>query len=152
VACFEYRSDLFEQSTIIRMVEHFTRLLTSLLNEPDQPVATLPLLSPQEQDLLLIGWNTTALDYPRQVLLPDRIREQAGRTPNALAAVCGDRRLSYSQLVSRASQLAMQLLALGVQAETLVGVYLQRSLDLLIAQLAVLLAGGAYVPLDPTLP
>ncbi|WP_165423156.1 non-ribosomal peptide synthetase/type I polyketide synthase [Ktedonosporobacter rubrisoli] len=151
-AIFEYRSDLFQTATIERMAQHFTNLLTAIVAEPERPISTLPMLSQQELSTYTLAWNATLLDYPRHLLVPEMILQQARRTPEALAVVGTFHQLTYRELTTQAWQLAVQLQALGVGPNMLVGVCLERSPELIVAQLAILLAGGAYLPLDPTLP
>ncbi|HEX6290915.1 MAG TPA: condensation domain-containing protein, partial [Herpetosiphonaceae bacterium] len=147
----EYSTDLFTAATIARLTEHFTVLLQSIAANHDHPLRTLPLLTEAEQRRLG-EWNATAYDYPRAPLVHDLIAQQAARTPTATALVCGDERLSYAALERRTNQLAHHLCSLGIGPERRVAVCLDRSLDLVVALLAVLKAGGAYVPLDPATP
>src|SRR3954449_12054645 len=115
-------------------------------------VADRPLLSEDERRRVLIEWNDTAADYPRESALHQLIEAQVERTPDADAVVFGDRRLTYRELNERANQLAHHLRARGVGPEVLVGLCVERSLDLLVGLLGILKAGGAYVPLDPAYP
>ncbi|HEX6290912.1 MAG TPA: condensation domain-containing protein, partial [Herpetosiphonaceae bacterium] len=141
----EYSTDLFTAATIARLIEHFTVLLHGLVADPKQRIAELPLLTEAERQML-DAWNATAYDYPRAPLVHDLIAQQAARTPTATALVWGDERLTYTALERRANQLAHHLCSLGVGPERRVAVCLDRSLDLVVALLAVLKAGGAYVP------
>jgi amino acid adenylation domain-containing protein len=149
---FQYNTDLFAATTIARMAEHFTVLLDGLAADPDQPITRLPLLPDAERDLLLHGWNATQMPYPPEQLIHRMIEAQVARTPAATALVCGEQRLSYEALNARANQLAHHLRAHGVTTEVGVGVYLERTPDLLVALLAILKAGGWYTPLDPAYP
>ncbi|HEX6288974.1 MAG TPA: amino acid adenylation domain-containing protein, partial [Herpetosiphonaceae bacterium] len=152
----EYNSDLFEAATIARMMRHFQMVLESVVADPAQRIAALPLLDEAERQRVLVEWNATAADYPQDVCLHTLIEQQARRTPDAVALVFEDRQLTYAALNARANQLAHALRARGVggcpQGETRVAVCMERSIDLVVALLGVLKAGGAYVPLDPDYP
>ncbi|MBV9788698.1 MAG: amino acid adenylation domain-containing protein, partial [Chloroflexi bacterium] len=147
----EYSTDLFAVETIARMTEHFAILLAGIAANPDQPLTSLPLLTSAEQASLAV-WNATAQPYAQDRLVHELLAQQAARTPEATALVCGTARLSYADLEARANQLARHLCVLGVGPETRVALVLDRSLDLVVALLAVLKAGGAYVPVDPSYP
>ena len=150
----EYASDLFDAATIQRMLGHFRTLLEGALASPDAPLWQLPLLGNEERRTLLVSWNDTAADYPRD--LPAHahalFEAQAARTPDAVAAIAGARRLTYRELDARANQLAHWLRGLGVGPDVLVGLCLERTLELPVGVLGILKAGGAYLPLDPTYP
>jgi amino acid adenylation domain-containing protein len=152
IGTFEYRTDLFSETTIARMAQHFATLLTSMVAQPDQPIATATLLDPADREQLLHAWNATARPVPPQPLAHDLVAEHALRAPDSIAVVAGSARLSYGELNRRADELAAYLRALSVGPDVLVATCLRRSPELLIAQLAVLKAGGAYVPIDPALP
>lgn len=152
LASFEYNTDLFDAGTIARMAEHFNVLLAGIVANPDQPIAALPLMRPAEQRQIVRDWNDTAAAYPVDECVQQLFELQAARTPDAVAVVWGDTQLSYDELNTRANYLAHHLQRLGVGPETLVGICLERSLDLPVAVLGVLKAGGAYVPLDPNYP
>jgi amino acid adenylation domain-containing protein/non-ribosomal peptide synthase protein (TIGR01720 family) len=147
----EYSTDLFAAETIVRMTEHFAILLAGIAANPEQPLASLPLLTAAEQESLA-AWNATAQPYAQERLVHELIAAQAARTPNAVALICGDERLSYAELDRRANRLAHHLRAQGVGPESRVALLLERSVDLVVALLAVLKAGGAYVPIDPSYP
>src|SRR5207302_1454311 len=119
---------------------------------PDRAIAELPLLTESERQQLLVDWNATHLDYPRERCIHQLVEQQAARTPDAVALVCGDQQLSYQELDQRANQLAHYLRSLGVGPEVRVGICLERSLEMVVGLLAVLKAGGAYLPLDPEYP
>ncbi len=149
----KYNTDLFDASTIVRMVGHFQQLLASIVANPDQSIADLPLLPPTERQQLLVDWNDTNRPYPYKQCVHRQFEAQVRRTPDAVALVLGgDQSLTYSQLNSRANQLARHLRQLGVRPETLVGICLDRSVEMVVGLLGILKAGGAYVPLDPTFP
>jgi amino acid adenylation domain-containing protein len=148
----EYATDLFEPDTVARVLDGFQVLLEGALASPDAPLHALPLLSEAERGRLLVEWNDTAADFPRERPVHALFEQCAARTPQATALVLGEARLDYRELDARANQLAWHLRALGVGPEARVGLCLERSLELGVAMLGVLKAGGAYVPLDPTLP
>jgi non-ribosomal peptide synthetase component F/acyl carrier protein len=149
---FEYATDLFEASTIARLGEHLERLLAAIVAEPERQLGELDLLGADERTLLLEGWNDTAADYPREQSLHALFAAQAARTPDATAVVFEDEVLSYAALDARSSQLAHHLRDLGVGPEVVVGLCLERSIQMVVALLAILKAGGAYLPLDPDYP
>jgi len=147
----EYNTDLFDTDTIARLLTHYRRVLEAVLARPILRLSQVPLLSEAEQKQILVDWNRTQADFPRQTL-PELFAAQADRTPAALAVVQEDRRLTYGELNQRANQLAHFLRRLGVGPETRVGLSLERSPEMLIGLLGILKAGGAYVPLDPLYP
>ncbi|HLF25329.1 MAG TPA: amino acid adenylation domain-containing protein [Anaerolineae bacterium] len=149
---FKYNLDLFDAATIARMAGHFQMLLTSIVADPDRRVSDLPLLTEAERHQLLVEWNDTRTDYADYLCVHHLLEAQVARTPNAIAATCESERLTYRQLNERANQLAHYLKQLGVGPETLVGISVERSLDMLVGLLGILKAGGAYVPLDPAFP
>lgn len=148
---FSYSTDLFDTTTIERMAGHFLKLLQSVVSNPDQRVAELPLLSESEQEQLA-NWNNTDVDYHNDATIQQLIEQQVEKTPDAIALVFNEHKLSYRELNKRANQLAHHLISMGARPETLVGLCLERSLEMVIAILGVLKAGAAYVPLDPTHP
>ncbi len=149
---FEYNTDLFDSSTINRMVKHFLTLLEGIVSNPKQSISDLPLLSEAERYQLLVEWNKTRVDYPRDQLIHQLFEAQAEKTPDAVAIVFEDRQLTYSELNQRANRLANYLQSTGVGPEVLVGIVLERSLEMVIALFGILKAGGAYLPVDPTYP
>ncbi|MDQ3810178.1 MAG: amino acid adenylation domain-containing protein, partial [Chloroflexota bacterium] len=151
-ATLEYATDLFEADTARRMLGHWQVLLEAIAANPDQAVADLPLLSQAERRMVVEDFNNTVVDYGVEACLHDLVQAQAERTPDVIAAVLDDDQLTYAQLDQRANQLAHHLRQLGVQPNMLVGVSMERSLDLVVALLGVLKAGAAYVPLDPGYP
>jgi amino acid adenylation domain-containing protein len=148
----EYSTDLFDPSTIERMVGHFQVLLAAIVAEPEQCLSDLPLLTPVEQHQLLVEWNQTQAEYPLEKCIHELFEVQVERTPDAVAVVFDNQQLTYRELNTLANQLAHYLRSLGVTPEVLVGIWMERSLSMVIAILATLKAGGAYVPLDPTYP
>ncbi|HBK49462.1 MAG TPA: non-ribosomal peptide synthetase, partial [Pseudomonas sp.] len=147
-----YDTDLFERSTIERLSTHFINLLQGIVEQPQQPVAELPLLAAAERERTLVTWNATAENYPLEQSIQQLIEAQVQRTPDAPALAFGETRLSYAQLNARANRLAHRLIALGVGADVLVGIAVERSVEMVVGLLAILKAGGAYVPLDPEYP
>ena len=149
---FEYSSDLFDRSTIARMAGHFLTLLGGITTNPDRPIAELPLLAKAERKQMVIDWNNTAADYPKDRCLHELFEAQARKNPHVVAVEFAGERLTYRELNRRADRLAGYLQSLGVGAETLVGVCVERSLEMIVGLLGILKAGGAYVPLDPKYP
>lgn len=149
---FEYSSDLFDASSIVRMVGHWQTLLEGIVADPAQRLAELSLLTEVERHQLLVEWNATQADYPADQCIHQLFEAQVQRTPEAVAVVFEHEQLTYHELNRRANQLAHQLQSLGVGPEVRVGLCLERSLELVVGLLGVLKAGGAYVPLDPTYP
>ncbi|QOH70302.1 non-ribosomal peptide synthase/polyketide synthase [Pseudomonas putida] len=147
-----YATDLFDHATIVRLGEHWLNLLQAIVEQPHQPVAELPLLAAAERERTLVTWNATAEQYPLQQSIQQLIEAQVQRTPDAPALAFGEVRLSYAQLNARANRLAHRLIALGVGADGLVGIAVERSVEMVVGLLAILKAGGAYVPLDPDYP
>ncbi len=148
----EYNTDLFDFSTISRMLGHFQNLLKGLTLNPEQRIASLPLLGESERKQVLEEWNDTTRDYPSTHCIHHLFEAQADRTPDAVAVVSRHHKLSYKVLNLRANKLAHFLIRLGTQPEALLGICLDRSLDMIVALLAILKAGAAYVPLDPRYP
>jgi amino acid adenylation domain-containing protein len=150
--CVEYNTDLFDPSTITRFLGHFQVLLEAVVLDPDQPISTLPLLTEAERHQLLVAWNDTQGDYPKASCLHQLFEGQVTRTPEATAAIFGDQLLTYRELNARANQMANHLRTLGVGPEVLVGICVERSLEMVVGLLGILKAGGAFVPLDPVSP
>ncbi|MFO0165964.1 MAG: amino acid adenylation domain-containing protein, partial [Microcystis sp.] len=149
---WEYNTDLFESSTIERLSGHFLNLLGGIAANPQARISQLPLLTESETNQLLIEWNNTQVDYPEYKCIHQLFEEQVKRTPDAVAVVCSQQQLTYNELNCRANQLAHYLRKLGVKADTLVGISLERSLEMIVGLLGILKAGGAYLPLDPDYP
>ncbi|WP_143136382.1 non-ribosomal peptide synthetase, partial [Burkholderia ubonensis] len=150
----EYNLDLFDAATIERMAEHFRQLLEAVIADSNRPLGELSLLSDAERNTLTVEWNRTDTDFGADAEQPLHrlFEQQAERTPDAVAAVHDDASLTYAELNLRANRLAHHLIALGVAPDSLVGVAMERSLDMIVALLAILKAGGAYVPVDPDYP
>jgi len=151
-ASFEYNTDLFENATITRMLGHFSNLLEGVVANPDQRLSDLPLLSEAEQHQQLVVWNDTQTEYPKDLCIHQLFEAQVERSPDATAVVFENQQLTYRELNNRANQLAHYLQKLGVAPDVLVGIYMERSLEMVIGLLGILKAGGAYVPLDPSYP
>ncbi|CCI16559.1 Similar to tr/Q9RAH4/Q9RAH4 (fragment) [Microcystis aeruginosa PCC 9807] len=147
-----YNRDLFDAETIVRMMTHLKTLLAAIVENPRQSVASLPLLNPEEEYQLLEGWNETKADYSYNKCIHQLIEEQAARTPEAVAVVFENQQLTYAELNSQANQLADYLRSLGVETEVIVGLCVERSLDMIVALIGILKAGAAYLPLDPEYP
>lgn len=148
----DYNSDLFDRETIARWLTHFETLLQGLAADSSKAVDRLPILSDSQLQQILHTWNSTERDYPRHKCAPELFEEQAARCPEAIAVTFETRSLTYAQLDKRANQLANHLIKIGVVPGTLVGLALDRSLDLLVALLGVWKAGAAYLPLDAAYP
>ena len=148
----EYSTDLFQPATIERLIGHFQVLLEGIVADPGQRISALPLLTESERQQLLVDWNDTAAEFPRDKCVHELFEAQAERTPDAVAIVFEDQQLTYRELNEQANRLAHHLRAKGVGPDVLVGLCLPRSIDLVVAILGILKAGGAYVPLDATYP
>jgi amino acid adenylation domain-containing protein len=148
----EYNSDLFERSTIQRMVGHFENLIGDFIQNPDARISGLDLLAKKEREQILVEWNDTSSDYPDAVTIHAAFEQVIARAAESAAFVHDGKSLSYRQLNDRANRLAHYLIQKNVQPGALVGISLEPSLDMMIAILGVLKAGAAYVPLDPSEP
>ncbi len=149
---WEHNTDLFETSTIARMIEHYKALLASLVANPDLCISDLAMVPVDETRRMLQEWNATQTDDSPTVCLYQLIEQQAAKTPESIAIVCGPQKVSYRDLDHRSNQLANYLRDRGVGPNVLVGISVERSADMLIGLLGILKAGGAYVPIDPTFP
>jgi amino acid adenylation domain-containing protein/non-ribosomal peptide synthase protein (TIGR01720 family) len=147
----EYNTDLFDGTTVARMIDHLRNLMAAIAAHPDAPLASLSLLSSEERQRLTVEWNQTRADYPRAPL-HRLFEQQVERSPQAVAAIFEAATLTYSELNARANRLAHQLISAGVTPDSLVGVSMERSLHMIVALLAIWKAGGAYVPIDPDYP
>src|SRR4028119_2348513 len=147
-----YSTNLFDEATITRMLGHFKTLLEGIVANPQTTIADLPLLSPAERHQLLVEWNDTLGDYPQDYCINQLFEEQVERTPDATAVIFEDKQLTYQELNRRSNQLAHHLQKLGVGSEVLVGICMERSVEMIVGLLGILKAGGAYVPLDPSYP
>jgi amino acid adenylation domain-containing protein len=149
---FEYNTHLFDAVRIGRLAGHWEALLAGVVQEPARRLSELRLLTAAERHQLLDEWNDTAAAYRGELCLHELIAEQAARRPEAVAVVHEDGSLTYGELARASAALASRLIALGVGAESRVGLAVERSLEMMVGVLAILQAGGAYVPLDPDYP
>lgn len=149
---FEYNTDLFFPGTIARMAEHYQQLMEDVAGDPNRTLTRFQLLTGLEKQILLHDWNDTWVDFGLPLSLTPLFETQVEKAPDALAVISGEERLTYRELNRRANQLAGYLIGIGVGPEVIVGVYLERSLDMLVALLGIQKAGGAYLPLDPIFP
>jgi amino acid adenylation domain-containing protein len=148
----EYSLDIFEPATISRMLAHFRILLEGICANPDARLSELPLLSESERHTVLVEWNETATNYPRHATIHELFERQAELTPDAPALIFNANRITYGELNVRANQVAQALRRLGAGPGSLVGVSMERSVEMIVSLLGILKAGGAYVSLDPTYP
>ncbi|HEX8782811.1 MAG TPA: amino acid adenylation domain-containing protein, partial [Steroidobacteraceae bacterium] len=148
----EYNTDLFDEATIARMLEHYRVLLAGAVANPALPVAQLPMLSESERRQILQEWNATESDYPRQLCLHELFERQVERTPEAVACVAEGGSLTYRELNRRANQLAHFLKKRGARPGQRVGLFIERSLAMMVGLLGIQKSGAAYVPLDPSYP
>ncbi len=148
----EYNSDLFDVATVDRLIAHYKRLLQSVVNNREQTIATLPILSKKEEQQLLIEWNDTAGTYEEQLCFHQLVEMQVLKTPNAVALVYDDKEFTYDEFNRKANQLAHHLQTLAIGPEMLVAIGMERSLEMMVALFAILKAGAAFLPLDPTYP
>lgn len=150
-ASLEYNTDLFDETTIARMAEHFQIMLEAILSDPSLPVSDLPMMSDAERAQVLFEWNTAGktlqFEYVHRMF-----EERAMRAPDAISLVLADDELTYRELNERANRLANYLQKTGIGPESRVVICLERSVEMIVALLGVLKAGGAYIPLDTTLP
>ncbi|MEG4404822.1 amino acid adenylation domain-containing protein [Microcoleus sp. MON2_D5] len=151
-ATLEYSEDLFDASTARRIAGHFLTLLESIAANPEQRLSSLPILTKPEQQQLLFEWNNTQSEIPKNQCVHELFEAQAERTPDAIAVVFKNEYLTYRELNKKANNLASNLQKIGVNREVLVGIYVERSLEMMVGLLGILKAGGAYVPLDPAYP
>ncbi|NEO77384.1 amino acid adenylation domain-containing protein [Moorena sp. SIO4G3] len=147
-----YNRDLFSAETISRMLSHYENLLSAAVETTERPVSQLPLMTEPELEQILVEWNNTKTDYPNDKCIHQLFEQQVENNPNSIAVVFEQQKLTYSQLNSKANQLAHYLQKLGVVPETLVGICVERSVEMVVGLLAILKAGGAYLPLDPAYP
>ena len=147
-----YNTDLFADERVGRMADHYVRLVRSAVEDPEQTIGRMPMLSPAERHQAVTEWNQTARPYDRESTIQRLFEAQAERTPDACALVWGGERLSYGELDRRANRMARYLQSVGAVERGLVGLHMERSAEMIVATLAVLKAGCAYVPLDVAYP
>jgi amino acid adenylation domain-containing protein len=148
----EYNTDLYDTATIERLLGQYRTLLEGIVAAPDARISELPLLTDAERRQVLREWNRTEADYPREAGIHRLVETQAARVPDAVAVAFDEHTIGYGQLNARANQLARDLRQRGVGPGTIVGVYLERSIEMVVALLGIMKAGGAYLPLDPLFP
>ncbi|MDY8138354.1 amino acid adenylation domain-containing protein [Aquimarina sp. 2201CG5-10] len=149
---FKYNTDLFEKETIAQVVSHFKNLLKAITETPEQTIAKLPLMSKDEQEEILTIWKEKPQKYPQFNTLHEGFEAMVAKNPEAIAAVLDQTEVTYDELNKKANALARHLIDLGVEKGTLVGMCVNRTIEMLIGIMGVLKAGGAYVPLDPKNP
>ncbi len=147
----DYRPDLFDRASIEALGERLVRLLEAAVTEPDRAIGRLDILGAAERQTLLRDWNDTAQPIA-SATVAELFAAQAVRTPEAVAVVFEEQQLTYRQLDERANRLAHHLRGLGVGPEVVVGLCVERSLQMIVGLLGILKAGGAYLPLDPGYP
>lgn len=148
----DYNTDLFDAVTMERWLGHYQTLLGSIVAMPGESIATLPILTRAEQDELLNEWNDPPVEMPRRLRLHELFEQQAERSPEARAVTFEGRHLTYGELNRRSNQVAHRLKMLGAGPDVLVGLFLERSPEMLVGILGILKAGAAYVPMDPEYP
>ncbi|MGL5922312.1 amino acid adenylation domain-containing protein [Chroococcidiopsis sp.] len=148
----KYDRQRFDDATIERMLGHLQTLLSSMATNPEQCIGEIPLLTAAERDRIVREWNDTETDFSQELCIHQLFEAQVELTPEAVAVVFEDRQLTYRELNWRANQLARHLQQLGVKPGVLVAVYLERSLETVVAVMGIVKAGGAYVPLEPSFP
>jgi non-ribosomal peptide synthetase component F len=149
---WEYSTELFEDDTAVRIGAHFEKLLESIADDPDRAVSRLPMLLDDERSTILADWSQAPAAFPTDRMVKDLFEESAAAVPDEDAVVFEGERLTYRELDQRANRLAHRLRRLGVGPGKRVGIYMGKSLDLVVAVLGVVKAGGAFVPLDPMYP
>jgi len=147
-----YATDLFDAATINRWVGYFVAVLRQMAVDTDVPVSWLELMDEEERGSVVRSFNATHADYEQEKMLHQKFEEQARHVPHAVAVTCGEQQFTYEQLNNRANQLAHLLIARGVKPDERVGIYIDRSVEMVVGLLGVLKAGGAYVPLDVSYP
>src|SRR6185437_2091709 len=147
-----YSKGSYERGAIERMMGHFSRLLGAIVENPEGRLSQLEMLAEAERQQLLLQWNRTEKEYPRERCIHELFAQQARRTPQAVAVTCEGEQLSYAQLDECAERLARRLVSLGVGPEVIVGLCVERGVQMVVGLLGILKAGGAYLPLDPSYP
>jgi non-ribosomal peptide synthetase component F len=151
MGALRYNTSLFDQLTIMRMASHYQNILFGMLSKPEFPISKLEILPPSERQQLVVDWNSTWEEFPQECL-HSLITMQAAKNPESIAVICNGRQLTYSALEHKANKLSSYILAKGIRSGELVGIFLPRSEELQVCQLAVLKSGAAYLPLDLTYP
>lgn len=145
---FSYNADIFAEDTIARMVEHFHTLLAGIVQNPDQSISTLPLLTEAERQQLVMKQSPSTICAPQAITVNQIFEDQVSRSPDAIALITPTQQLTYQALNHDANQLAHHLQSIGVTTSTPVAICIEKSVDMIVAQLAVLKAGGIYIPID----
>jgi amino acid adenylation domain-containing protein/non-ribosomal peptide synthase protein (TIGR01720 family) len=148
----EYNTDLYNEDTIDRMVAHFNNLLAAVASNPDQQITSFPILSDVEKRQILVDWNNTSTGRSLKTPVHELFEDQVASNPDATALLFEDQELSYYELNRRANQLAHHLRAMGVGPETIVGISVERSIEMIVGLIGILKAGGAFLPIDPLYP
>jgi amino acid adenylation domain-containing protein len=148
----EYNAGLYLQASIERLLGHLVSILSAISADPTPPISAIPILDSSERRHLVVDCNDTEAAYPRDLTLPHLLARQAAATPGAIAVVASAQSLTYGELEQRSDALARRLISLGFGPNARVGVFVNRTVDLVIAPLAILKSGNAYVPLDPAYP
>ncbi|HET7287776.1 MAG TPA: condensation domain-containing protein, partial [Pyrinomonadaceae bacterium] len=148
----QYNTALFEEATISRMLGHYEELLRNVVREPQQRVSQLSLVPREERRQLLQEWNETAVEYETGVTLAELFERQVERDATGVAVISGELQVSYGELNERANRVARHLRGLGVQAESQVGLLLERGVEMVVGLLGIIKTGAAYVPLDASYP
>ena len=151
-ATLTYNADLFDQATIVRMLRHFKKLLEAIADDPGCRICELPMLDEEERRKLLFEWSGNGASYPQHRCLHQLFEEQVKRSPNAVALIIDEEQVTYGELNRKANLLAHHLREMGIGPEKLVGISVNRSIEMIVCVLATLKAGGAYLPLDPAYP
>jgi amino acid adenylation domain-containing protein len=149
---WEYATDLFDAATIARMIDHYRILLEGIVADPERRISEMPMLADVERRRILVEWNDTNRSYPRDSSVHVLFERQAEQSPDRIAVIYGPKQLTYRELNARTDHLACRLRRLGVGPEVLVGIFMKRSLEMVVGLLGILKAGGAYLPLDPGYP
>ncbi|WP_437305959.1 amino acid adenylation domain-containing protein [Sorangium sp. So ce388] len=149
---WEYNTDLFDRATVARLTRHLLAILDGFVASPEARLGDLPMMDAAEREQLLTGWNATGRAYPDERRVHELFEAQAERTPDAVAVIFDDKRLSYRELNQRANQVAHALRRRGVAPDGLVAIAAERSVEMVVGLLGILKAGGAYVPIDPEYP
>ncbi|MEB3282827.1 MAG: amino acid adenylation domain-containing protein [Lyngbya sp.] len=152
VAIFEYNTDLFEQNTISRLAEHFQNLLEAIIVNPEQKISELTLLNQDEKQQILVEWNQTQTNYPREATIHQLFEQQVEQYPDAIALTYAEQQLTYRELNIKANQIAHYLRKIGTKTDTLIGICMERSLETFVSILGILKAGSAYVFLEKNYP
>ena len=151
-AVAEFSTDLFDPSSIQRLLEHLEVILEGVVTNPDQKISRLPILTANERQQIIVDWNRTATDYPRNAAVPELFEKAVAKYPNSIAVSYGKSQITYSQLNEQANQVANYLRKLGAGTDVPIGISMERSIQMIIGWLGILKAGAAYVPLDPDYP